>query len=147
MPSAVHSHTVMHLVVHQEHVLPLLAHLDFDAGDPCAVRLSVHLVGEEPVQWVFARTLLTAGLTEAVGDGDVRIRPLCEDEVEISLGSVGACAELRAPADALALFVQGTEQLVPVGREEVDEDLDEQLASILGWQDLPGERRDGRRRK
>ena len=50
------------------------------------------------VEWVFSRDLLTEGLIDAAGDGDVRIRPAEGEAVEIELSSPSGHATFRALA-------------------------------------------------
>jgi hypothetical protein len=139
MPRSVHCDAVMDLVITSEASLPLIVLRDFDAEDPCAVRLSFHLTGDEPVQRVFARSLLASGMTRAVGEGAVRIAP-SEDGacVEIQLCPAHDGPLLSAPIERIALFLNQSARIVPLGRETLADDLDAQLTRILGPQRLSG---------
>jgi hypothetical protein len=70
---------------------PLVAELRYDATDPYAVSVAFLKSGVEVV-WVFARDLLLRGVSEPVGDGDVRIFPAVDDE-----GHAVVALTLRAP--------------------------------------------------
>src|ERR1035438_427136 len=63
------------LVVPEHGAVPLVASLYYSADDPYAIRMAFHVGMDEPVEWIFARDLLAAGLTEPTGEGDVRVWP------------------------------------------------------------------------
>ena len=63
------------LVVPRQPAVSLWASLLYSAGDPYAVRMVFHAGTDEPVEWIFARDLLAAGLGKPSGLGDVRAWP------------------------------------------------------------------------
>ncbi|MGA5817101.1 SsgA family sporulation/cell division regulator [Kitasatospora sp. NPDC094028] len=138
--TTVQEHQVMGLVLSPELSLGLVVDLEYDPGDPYAVRFTFHLPGEPPVVWVFARELLLDGLGRPAGEGDVRIEPVGEDraEVYVTLCSPGGEARLRSAAAPLVAFLARTDRLVPMGREAAGRELDARLADILGGPGHPG---------
>jgi len=103
--------------------LPVDADWEYDALDPCAVRLVLHLPGH-PHTRVFARDLLLAGITHPSGEGQVHIRPVGICDVAIQLRSPSGDFTLRTQAATLAAFLLWTDQVVPVGGEAVTAELD-----------------------
>jgi starch synthase len=67
----------LHLVVPGGPSLPVLADLRYESNDPWAVRVAFQTGGEGDgvVEWMFARQLLTDGVAQATGEGDVRVWP------------------------------------------------------------------------
>src|SRR6202453_5315006 len=63
------------LVVPQETIVPLVASLYYTGRDPYAVRMAFHVGTDEPVEWIFARDLLAAGIKSRQGEGDVQVWP------------------------------------------------------------------------
>jgi Streptomyces sporulation and cell division protein, SsgA. len=63
------------LVVPQQTIVPLVASLYYSGSDPYAVRMAFHVGTDEPVEWIFARDLLAAGIESRHGDGDVQVWP------------------------------------------------------------------------
>ncbi|MFB7949292.1 SsgA family sporulation/cell division regulator [Kitasatospora phosalacinea] len=133
MHSTVRARTTMHLAVSNELSFRTAVDLDYDTGDPFAVRFTFHLPGDDPVTWVFARDLLAAGTRRPAGEGDVHVRPVGDGlaEVCLVLRSPGGDALLRAAAPPLLAFLARTDRLVPFGRERFTADLDRKLAAIL----------------
>jgi len=52
----------LRLVVPQQTIVPLVASLYYSGSDPYAVRMAFHVGTDEPVEWIFARDLLAAGI-------------------------------------------------------------------------------------
>ena len=52
--------------------MPIKAELRYDSNDPYAVT-TVFLAGRSEVRWTFGRELLSRGLYEPTGDGDVHV--------------------------------------------------------------------------
>src|SRR3954451_18969765 len=65
----------LRLLVPDRTIIPLLATLDYSADDPYAIRVAFHVGNDEPVEWIFARELLTVGIVRNIGHGDVRVWP------------------------------------------------------------------------
>jgi hypothetical protein len=106
--------------------------LCYKSTDPYAVRITFHL--DDTMDWVFARTLLIAGLLEPSGVGDVEISPCHRndvDTVQITLKAHHVCAVLEAPARMIAAFLKQTCQAVPLGMEHRHLDLDRLVARLV----------------
>ena len=118
--------------------LPVLADLRYAADDPWAVRVAFQ-VGSGPdgngtVEWVFARQLLTEGITGPVGEGDVRVWPSVSDAervVSIAMTSPSGSALFEIDRDPLFEFLQATYVAVPTGGEDRVVDLDAELSRLL----------------
>src|ERR1700749_1986266 len=73
----------LRLVVPEHDGVPLTAILNYRPEDPYAIRMAFHVGMDEPVEWIFARDLLAAGLKGSAGDGDVRVWPGYPDGHEV----------------------------------------------------------------
>src|ERR671923_2318616 len=129
----------LRLVVPQQTIVPLVASMYYSGDDPYAVRMAFHVGTDEPVEWIFARDLLAAGIESRQGEGDVQVWPSpgsCADSddrdatgapeksramrgkvLNIELSSPFGQAHFEAPAQAMSAFLQRTYQIVPAGRE------------------------------
>ncbi|MER7569091.1 SsgA family sporulation/cell division regulator [Streptomyces sp. NPDC097941] len=117
---------------------PLPAELHYDMTDPYAVRLSIGAPTARPVDWMFARSLLTEGLQRPTGTGDVLVIPLhrCRPgSVRIVLRSAAGHALVDIAAAAIDAFLRRTVSLVPPGTESRHIDMDRALAELTGGQD------------
>lgn len=132
--SEVRTSVTLRLVVPRADVL-LDATLRYDRDDPYAVHLSFPTSpGREPIEWIFARSLVADGLTVPTGDGDVRIWPSPEDlagPVYVELCSPSGRALFAVPRPVLADFVARCHVLVPPGAEPSYLDLDSELDMLL----------------
>ncbi|MGY0019982.1 SsgA family sporulation/cell division regulator [Streptomyces sp. cg35] len=110
------------------------ATLGYDARDPFAVHMSfpapATLEGVE-VCWTFARELLTSGVTEPAGAGDVRVRPYGYDRTVLEFHAVEGTAIVHIRTGELERFLTDTTELVPVGEEYLHVDVDGDLAELL----------------
>ncbi|MFJ5780075.1 SsgA family sporulation/cell division regulator [Streptomyces sp. NPDC093094] len=110
------------------------ATLHYDRSDPFAVRMTfpaqATLEGVE-VCWAFARELLAAGLQEAEGFGDVRVRPYGYDRTELEFRAPEGTAVVHLHSADVRRFLAATGELVPVGREHLMVDLDGDLAQLM----------------
>lgn len=106
---------------------PLDVTLSYDPADPIALTLTLH-VEPAPVRWTFARELLTDGMFEPTGDGDVCVWP-CLDLTGASV----VMLELTSPSGEflgrlatrdVAPFVRRMLAVVPLGSESDQLDLD-----------------------
>jgi hypothetical protein len=113
----------------------VLTDLAYDPRDPFAVTL-VFRTQPRPVRWTFARQLLTDGLVEPTGDGDVHVWSCLDDA-----GLAVAMVELSAPggdvlvqfrAHDVVSFLDRTEALVPTGQESALLDIDAAITACLG---------------
>ena len=124
------------LVVPEHGGVPLTASLYYRGDDPYAIRMAFHVSMDDPVEWIFARDLLAAGMHEPTGDGDVRVWPGAETErrvLNISLSSPFGQAHFEAPLPAMSQFLLRTFELIPVGREGDFTDIDGELIELLRW--------------
>ena len=108
--------------------------LRYDPHDPYAVVAEFHLASGPGVPWVFARELVSRGLREPAGGGDVRIRP-CEFRgapgASIALHSPDGEALVRASAGDIEAFLRRTYLVCPPGAEGRHLDLDKDLDGLL----------------
>ncbi|MBF9067186.1 SsgA family sporulation/cell division regulator [Streptacidiphilus fuscans] len=121
-------------VIVSGHCMPARIELRYDAADAYAVGIRLMTKRQHPCleagSWLLARDLLREGLTHAVGDGDIRVRPITEDWLLLELGvAAGGPAEpvmlIMAFPDVRG-FLDATSDLVPYGTED----------STIDWQAL-----------
>jgi Streptomyces sporulation and cell division protein, SsgA len=138
------------LVVPQQTIVPLVASLYYSGSDPYALRMAFHVGTDEPVEWIFARDLLAAGIESRQGEGDVQVWPSARSCAEaddldvigaadsegtvlnIELSSPFGRARFEAPARAMSVFLQRTYAIVPPGRESDYIDIETELNDLLG---------------
>lgn len=133
-PDAVTAEIELRLVVPGSPSLPVMADLTYDHGDPYAMRVAFHTGGPDVVEWTFARSLLTDGVTHPVGEGDVQVWPshsAGRPVVCISLSSPSGRALFEAPLTQLVEFLTKTYAVVPTGSEGDYVDVDAELALLL----------------
>ncbi len=132
----------LRLVVPQQTIVPLVASLYYSRNDPYAVRMAFHVGTDEPVEWIFARDLLSAGIESRQGEGDVQVWPsepadAPEDGgsgavvLNIELSSPFGQAHFEAPAEAMAAFLKRTYSIVPAGKESGFVDIESELNDLL----------------
>jgi hypothetical protein len=139
----------LRLVVPQQTIVPLVASLYYSASDPYAIRMAFHVGTDEPVEWIFARDLLAAGLESRQGDGDVHVWPAAKScamtdgldviggadvdgaVLNIELSSPFGQAHFEAPAQAMSAFLQRTYRVVPAGKESAFIDIETELSDLL----------------
>ncbi|MEU4107649.1 SsgA family sporulation/cell division regulator [Streptomyces sp. NPDC027717] len=110
------------------------AALHYDRRDPYAVRMTfpapATLAGVE-VCWTFSRELLSAGLHEPQGDGDVRVRPYGYDRTVLEFHAPEGTAVVHVRSGEIRRFLRAAGELVPVGLEHLQLDLDHGLAELM----------------
>ncbi|MFE7235174.1 SsgA family sporulation/cell division regulator [Streptomyces sp. NPDC002405] len=110
------------------------ATLHYDRRDPFAVRMTfpapATLEGVD-VCWLFARDLLAAGLREPEGDGDVRVRPYGFDRTVLEFHAPEGKAVVHVHSGEIRRFLEATSELVPLGLEHLQFDLDHDLAELM----------------
>lgn len=110
------------------------ATLHYDRRDPFAVRMTfpapATLEGVE-VCWTFARDLLSAGMEEPMGQGDVRVRPYGYDRTVLEFHAPEGTAVVHVRAGELRRFLRRSAELVPAGTEHLQFDLDRDLAELM----------------
>lgn len=125
----------LRLVVADGPTLPVTATLRYAAADPWAVRIHFQ-TGEdgEGVEWLFARQLLTDGVTRPAGQGDVRVWPAPDARdrvVHLKMASPSGSALFELDRDDVAGFLQQTYRVVATGGEDRVIDLDVELRELL----------------
>jgi hypothetical protein len=124
----------LRLVVPGSTTVPLLATVEYAADDPFAMRVAFHVGDDDPVEWIFARELLTVGIVRRVGDGDVQVWPAETRDrtlVNIGLSSPFGDALFEVPLSPLADFLHQTYEIVPAGREPEFVDIEAELDNLL----------------
>ena len=130
----------LRLVVPQQTIVPLVASLYYSGSDPYAIRMAFHVGTDEPVEWIFARDLLSAGIESRQGEGDVQVWPSEPADAEedsddvvlnIELSSPFGQAHFEAPAEAMAAFLKRTYSIVPAGKESGFVDIESELNELL----------------
>ena len=108
--------------------------LEYQPRDPYAVT-AVLLTSDGPISWVFARDLLDEGLVHEVGDGDVQLAPVRDDDghsrVQLRLSSPDGVAVMEASTDGVLEFLARSYGLVPPGSEIEFLDVDALVAALL----------------
>jgi hypothetical protein len=140
----------LRLVVPQQTIVPLVASLYYSGRDPYAVRMAFHVGTDDPVEWIFARDLLAAGINSRQGEGDVQVWPSeqsCADTegldvigpadteggavLNIELSSPFGRAHFEAPSGAISAFLDRTYQIVPADQESDFIDIETELNDLL----------------
>jgi Streptomyces sporulation and cell division protein, SsgA len=115
-------------------VTPIDAELHYDPRDPYAVT-AVFMTGPTAVAWTFGRDLLSSGLFEPSGDGDVHVWPCLDSDghavVIIELCSPDGEALVQARTGDLSTFVERMMKAVVPGTESEHLDMDATLAAIF----------------
>ncbi|MEU2440287.1 SsgA family sporulation/cell division regulator [Streptomyces rubradiris] len=110
------------------------ATLRYDRRDPFAVRMTfpapATLEGVD-VCWTFARELLTAGLEDTAGQGDVRVRPYGYDRTVLEFHAPEGTAIVHVRSGEIRRFLKAADELVPAGLEHLQLDLDHGLAELM----------------
>lgn len=113
---------------------PIEAELRYDPADPYAVT-TVFKTGASQVRWTFGRELLTEGLYEPAGDGDVHVWPCLDSAghavVIIELCSPDGEALVQARTGDLQGFVARMNQAVARGSESDLVDVDAAITAIF----------------
>lgn len=134
-PECVTNRMELRLVVSGGAPVPVPADVTYDASDPYAVRVAFHTGADEVVEWTFARSLLTEGVNQAVGAGDVQVWPSQNGgrrTVCVALSSPSGRALFEASLPDIIQFLTRTYALVPTGCESDHVDVDSELAMLLG---------------
>ena len=136
--STVSAELSLRLVVPQQTIVPLVASLFYSSEDPYAIRVAFHVGLDEPVEWIFARELLTKGLEEREGLGDVQIWPsagvagdIPGGALNLELSSPFGQAHFEAPLADVAEFLARTYRAVPEGEEGNHVDVEAELTALL----------------
>jgi Streptomyces sporulation and cell division protein, SsgA len=118
------------LVVPEHGAVPLVASLCYSVGDPYAIRMAFHVGTDDPVEWIFSRDLLSAGLAGPAGEGDVQVWPGL-GVLNIALSSPFGQAHFEAPMIAISDFLNRTFGVIAAGRESDFVNIDSELDELL----------------
>ncbi|MCL8011645.1 SsgA family sporulation/cell division regulator [Streptomyces sp. AS02] len=122
------------LITGEERELPVPAKLRYASTDPLAVHLDfpgeVSLDGQGAT-WIFARSLLEAGLRGPAGDGDVHIWPCGPERTVVELHSPYGMALLQFDTPALNRFLLRTYAAVPAGEEDLGAVVERGLTALF----------------
>jgi hypothetical protein len=118
--------------------VPLEASFLYSREDPYAVRIAFHAKPDKPVEWIFARDLLSTGIEGRAGRGDVVVWPSAGSEggapgsvLHIALSSPFGHAHFEAPAEKISDFLRQTYQIVPADEESEHIDVEAELNDLL----------------
>jgi len=113
--STVSAELGLRLVVPQQTIVPLVASLYYSKEDPYAIRIAFHVGLDEPVEWIFARELLSSGVEGREGLGDVVVWPssgsadgMPGNVLNIELSSPFGQAHFEAPIKEISDFLKRT---------------------------------------
>jgi hypothetical protein len=138
--STVSAELGLRLVVPQQTVVPLVASLYYSKEDPYAIRIAFHVGLDEPVEWIFARDLLSNGIEGREGLGDVVVWPSAESVdgdsapgsvLNIELSSPFGQAHFEAPIKEISDFLKRTYAIVPGGDETDFVNVEAEIADLL----------------
>ena len=133
-PLTVTQSLTLELIDQSGAVTPINAELHYDPRDPYAVT-TVFITATTSVRWTFGRQLLSDGLYEPSGDGDVHVWPCLDSEgravVIIELCSPDGEALVQARTTDLSSFVERMGRAVQPGEESAHVDVDSTIAAIF----------------
>jgi hypothetical protein len=121
------------LVALYDGTTPVRSRWSYRADQPFTVTAAFQTDRDRWVEWVFSRELLTQGLTDSSGVGDVRFRPIEERGLRmlvVEIESPEGYALLELDHEAVAEFMDATEELVPLGSESDHFDVDALIAEL-----------------
>lgn len=124
---------VMQVVVDHANRVSLPATLTYGLEDPFAVSATFR-TGDGDVTWTFARELLHEGMTNAVGEGDINVRPGHPSRgpiVVLTLSSPSGAAQIEAPRHEVADFLAESYRVCPTDSEWMHLDLDRTIEDLL----------------
>jgi hypothetical protein len=126
------------LILPEQAIVPLAASVVYSREDPYAVRIAFQSGLDEPIEWTFARDLLSTGIEELDGLGDVTVWPSAGSEsggpgsvLNLKLSSPFGHAHFEVPTRGISDFLCRTYQLVPVGEESEHIDVEAGLNDLL----------------
>ena len=119
-----------------EPAIKLMASLSYSREDPYAVHIAFSTGTGEPVKWMVARDLLSAGMWRRAGVGDVRVWPSGGGAagapggvLNIALSSPFGQAHFEAAVKEVSDFLRRTFEIVPAGEESAH--LDAELTNLV----------------
>ncbi|MFL6124946.1 SsgA family sporulation/cell division regulator [Actinophytocola sp.] len=121
------------LVALYDGTTPVRSRWSYRADEPFTVTAAFQTDRDRWVEWVFSRELLVAGLNDPAGVGDVRFRPIEERGLRMlacEIESPEGYALLELDHEAVAEFLDATEEIIPLGREDEHFDVDALIAEL-----------------
>jgi hypothetical protein len=138
MSTTVSAELGLRLVASQRTTVPLVASLLYSSDDPYAIRIAFSDRAGEPFEWILARDLLSTGIRERGGLGDVTVWPSAGAEggvpggvLNIELTSPFGQAHLEASVRRISDFLRRTYQIIPAGEESDHIDIEAELNDLL----------------
>jgi hypothetical protein len=138
MNSTVSAELELRFILPQDTIAPLTASLFYSTEDPYAVRIAFHVGLDEPIEWTFARDLLSMGIVGCEGMGDVRVWPSAGSVsgapgsvLNIELCSPFGHGHFEAEVNEISDFVRRTHEIVPAGAESDHLDIESELTHLL----------------
>lgn len=104
----------------------------YSPSDPLAIRSYIS-DAEDPYngeEWIFGRDILIDGLDSPSLSGDVKVRPVDDEFISLTLTSGDDSLEIFLPIDVVRFFVEQTLLLVP--RDEENIYIPDTVAQLLG---------------
>jgi hypothetical protein len=138
MSTTVSAELGLRLVASQRTTVPLMASLLYSSDDPYAIHIVFSDQAGEPFEWIFARDLLSTGIRERGGLGDVTVWPSAGSAggvpgsvLNIELTSPFGQAHLEASVRRISDFLRRTYQIIPAGQECDHIDIEAELNDLL----------------
>jgi hypothetical protein len=135
--STVSAELGVQLILPEQAAVPLAASIVYSREDPYAVHIAFHIGLDEPIEWIFARDLLSTGIEEREGLGDVRVWLSAGFDggpgsvLNLELSSPFGHAHFEVPARSISDFLRRTYRLVPAGEESEHIDVEAGLNDLL----------------
>ena len=108
---------------------------EYDPTDPYAVWVAFP-AGDSVIRWAVCRTLISRGLTDPVGEGDVQLWPSTDENgrgvVMLEFRSPSGHLLAEASTRELYRFLTRTLAVVPYGSESAYLRMDDLIADLLG---------------
>jgi Streptomyces sporulation and cell division protein, SsgA len=136
--STVSAELELRCLIPRQTTVAMAASFFYSREDPYAIRVAFHVERDEPIEWTFARDLLSMGMVRCEGVGDVRVWPSTGSEggapgnvLNIELCSPFGQAHFQAAVKEISDFIRRTCQIVPVGEESDYVDFESELTDLL----------------
>ncbi|MFD4612243.1 SsgA family sporulation/cell division regulator [Streptomyces sp. NPDC058440] len=126
--------------MNESFVVPVYLDFHYATDEPYTVQMTVDTGLTPPVEWLFARDLLTLGLERPAGLGDVRTYPAPREPHQLEAGegaihiwirSSAGSATVSAPARTVRRFLDRTFRKVATGSEGHLLKLDESIVRLM----------------
>ena len=120
----------MHCIDRHGTTVDLTVRFEYDAADPFAVWICF----PRGIRWAMSRELLSRGMSDPAGDGDVHVEPAVDDWgrgiVRFEFSSPDGHLHAEATTRELYRFLTRTLAVVPFGTEDLD--VDAIVGELLG---------------